>query len=105
MGRRTENDQCEKKDDKKSFRSKARMENIFSKYFELTEVNDTICERIQFQINAYTNGIYPSNYHIENERCYICRTKAFSTSCHIKIKWSRFVKDGNKRQIYFERVE
>ena len=97
MGRRTENDQCEKKDDKKIiYRSKARMENIFSKYFELTEGNDTVCERIQFQINAYTNGIYPSNYHIENERFYICRTKAFSTSCHIKIKWSRFVKMGTK---------
>ena len=97
MGRRTENDQCEKKDDKKIiYRSKARMENIFSKYFGLTEGNDTICERIIFQINAYTNGIYPSNYHIENERFYICRTNAFSTSCHIKIKCSRFVKMGTK---------
>ena len=37
------------------------MGNIFPKYFGLTEDNDTICERIKFQINAYTNGIYPSN--------------------------------------------
>ena len=41
--------------------SKARMESILSKYFGLTERNDTICECRKFQINAYTNGIYPSN--------------------------------------------
>ena len=59
------------------------MGNIFPKYFGLTEDNDTICERIKFQINAYTNGIYPSNYHIEKEGFYICRTKPFSNTCHI----------------------
>ena len=44
-------------------------------------------------------------YKIANERFWICRTQPFSHSCHIKIKWSRFVINGNKRKIYFERAD